>query len=212
MKRILPSLVALFFVMGCETQPPDETGATTAEPDTAVTSAEPTTGTPEAKIAEAASAGPASITAGAAIMDRPAEKGGKMIELRPGTNDWVCMPSMQAAAGAAGFGPMCADSPSREFFAAMKNREEPAIESIGISYMLQGNVRASATDPYAKGPTADNQWAESGPSLMIVTPDAAALEALPGEPGGGPWIMWKGTPYAHVMVPVEAPESAAGNM
>lgn len=213
MKRILPSLVALFLVMGCETQPPDETGGRTAEPDTPVTSAEPAAGTPEAKIAEAASAGPASITAGAAIMDRPAEEGGKMIELRPGTNDWVCMPSKPAAAGAAGFGPMCQDSPTREFFTAMRNREEPAIESIGISYMLQGNVRASATDPYAKGPTADNQWVEMGPSLMIVTPDAAALEALPGEPGGGsPWIMWKGTPYAHIMVPVEAAENAAGNM
>jgi len=25
---------------------------------------------------------------------------------------------------------------------------------------------------------------------------------------GGPWVMWKGTPYAHVMVPVSAAQAA----
>lgn len=35
-------------------------------------------------------------------------------------------------------------------------------------------------------------------------PDDAALDALPTDPyGGGPYVMWKGTPYAHVMIPVE---------
>jgi hypothetical protein len=29
------------------------------------------------------------------------------------------------------------------------------------------------------------------------------LSALPTDPNnGGPWVMWKGTPYAHIMVPV----------
>lgn len=93
----------------------------------------------------------------------------------------------------------------------MRNREVPAIESIGISYMLQGNVQASATDPFANGPTHDNQWVEMGPSLMIVTPDTAALAALPGGPVPGPWVMWKGTPYAHVMVPVAGPLGTAGS-
>ena len=25
---------------------------------------------------------------------------------------------------------------------------------------------------------------------------------------GGPWVMWKGTPYAHIMVPVAANKTA----
>jgi hypothetical protein len=29
------------------------------------------------------------------------------------------------------------------------------------------------------------------------------LDAFPTDPkSGGPWVMWKGTPYAHLMVPV----------
>jgi hypothetical protein len=209
MKRPPVPLLAVFLILGCESQPRDGTDDGAMGLDT-VTSADLAADTTGARIADALSAGPASITSGAAVMDRPAIAGGQMIELRPGTNGWVCMPSIPDAAGDPGFGPMCLDSPSREFFAAMRKREEPAIESIGISYMLQGNVQASATDPFAKGPTPDNQWVEMGPSLMIVTPDATVLEALPGEPGPGPWIMWKGTPYAHVMVPV-APAPREGS-
>jgi hypothetical protein len=210
MTRLLIFVSGLLLVMGCESRPTDEPDTGAVEPDTVAT-AEPTTGPLDARIAEALSAAPASITSGAAVMDRAAERGGPMIELRPGTNDWVCMPSIPAAAGEPGFGPMCLDSPSREFFAAMRNREVPAIESIGISYMLQGNVQASATDPFAHGPTPDNQWVEMGPSLMIVTPDTAALAALPGSPVPGPWVMWKGTPYAHVMVPVAGPLGTGGS-
>jgi hypothetical protein len=40
---------------------------------------------------------------------------------------------------------------------------------------------------------------------MILTPDLKALDALPTDPkSGGPWVMWKGTKYAHIMVPVAA--------
>ena len=37
------------------------------------------------------------------------------------------------------------------------------------------------------------------------------LDALPTDPNnGGPWVMWKGTKYAHIMVPVkEMPKKAA---
>jgi hypothetical protein len=38
---------------------------------------------------------------------------------------------------------------------------------------------------------------------MIIVPDNALLAGLPTDPeNGGPYVMWKGTPYAHVMVPV----------
>jgi hypothetical protein len=43
---------------------------------------------------------------------------------------------------------------------------------------------------------------------MLLLPDPAALDALGTDPdAGGPYVVWKGTPYAHVMVPVaERPE------
>ena len=85
------------------------------------------------------------------------------------------------------------------------NKKAFTAEALGISYMLAGDEGASNTDPYASGPTADNQWIKEGPHLMIITPDKAMLDSLPTDPSyGGPYVMWKGTPYAHIMIPVGA--------
>jgi hypothetical protein len=46
-------------------------------------------------------------------------------------------------------------------------------------------------------------WEESGPHLMVIVPDASTLTEISDDPeSGGPWTMWKDTPYVHVMVPV----------
>ncbi len=38
---------------------------------------------------------------------------------------------------------------------------------------------------------------------MIIVPDVEMLAGLPTDPhSGGPWVMYKGTPYAHIMIPV----------
>jgi hypothetical protein len=37
---------------------------------------------------------------------------------------------------------------------------------------------------------------------MILVPDESMLADLPDDPDVGPYVMWKGTPYAHIMVPV----------
>jgi len=40
---------------------------------------------------------------------------------------------------------------------------------------------------------------------MIAVPDPKQLDAFPSDPhAGGPWVMWKGTKYAHLMVPIAA--------
>ncbi|MGB5511489.1 MAG: hypothetical protein WBM87_07265 [Woeseiaceae bacterium] len=65
-----------------------------------------------------------------------------------------------------------------------------------------GDEGASNIDPYAEGPTDDNEWIKEGAHLMILAP-AAMLDAYPTDPeNGGPYVMWKGTPYQHLMVPV----------
>jgi hypothetical protein len=70
--------------------------------------------------------------------------------------------------------------------------------------MLLGDRGASNVDPYASGPTADNQWVLEGPHLMLLASDPAVWDRLPTDPeNGGPYVMWKGTPYAHVMVPLK---------
>jgi hypothetical protein len=38
---------------------------------------------------------------------------------------------------------------------------------------------------------------------MIIVPDTNMLQGISDDPNnGGPYVMWKGTTYAHIMVPV----------
>jgi len=89
------------------------------------------------------------------------------------------------------------------------NKSEPKIEGTGIAYMLRGDNGASNVDPYATKPTADNQWVFSPAHLMVLFQDQKMLDSYPTDPmTGGPWVMWKGTPYAHIMVPVSPTKMA----
>jgi hypothetical protein len=74
----------------------------------------------------------------------------------------------------------------------------------GISYMIApGGSWASNTDPSGTSEKPDNQWGFDGPHLMIVVPNADALKGLPTtRTSGGPFVMYAGTPYAHIMIPL----------
>jgi len=119
--------------------------------------------------------------------------------LREGANGYTCMPTPPGLEDKA---PMCMDGEWGKWADAWSNKKAYAAESLGISYMLAGDGGASNVDPYAEGPTDDNEWIEEGGHLMILAP-AELLEAFPTDPNnGGPYVMWKGTPYAHLMVPI----------
>lgn len=163
------------------------------------------------KIQDAMSAAPASIAEQATIVDWPMAEGASMRELRAGTNGWVCHPTTpQAFAGAAGRDPMCLDAEWQQLVKAWASRTPPTVRRLGIAYMLQGDAGVSNTDPFATQRTADNEWVVSGPHVMLALPDRALLDSLPSDPrGGGPFVMWKGTPYAHLMVPVPTTSTKA---
>ena len=158
----------------------------------------------QAKIRLAMSGAPADIAKNATIMD--VDEKGHMKQLRAGTNGWTCMPSAGGAAGAAGADPMCLDKTWMGWADAWMNKKDPPqVNTMGIGYMLRGDKGASNTDPFATGPTADNQWVVSPPHIMVLVPDAKMLDSLPTDPHtGGAWVMWKGTKYAHIMVPISA--------
>ena len=107
--------------------------------------------------------------------------------------------------------PMCLDKEWKTWGEAwMTKKDPPQPKSVGVAYMLRGDNGASNTDPYATKPTPDNQWVVSGPHIMILPTDRSQLDAYPTDPNtGGPWVMWKGTQYAHIMVPVAAMPKAA---
>ena len=159
-------------------------------------------GSDTAKIARAMSAAPPSVSKNATIMAMDAD--GKMTQLRAGTNGWMCMVEADGT-------PMCLDKEWQAWADGWINKKDPQVKGVGLAYMLKGDAGASNTDPYAKKSTADNQWVVSGPHVMVITPDTAQLDALPTDPwNGGPWVMWKGTKYAHIMLPtVPTPKPAA---
>ena len=161
-------------------------------------------------IANATSAAPAEIGRKATVMAWPDAPGGQPRQLRAGTNGWVCFPNSPGEYGGASVeDPMCLDKQWQAWGDAWEKKAPPKITGTGIAYMLKGDKGASNTDPYATGPTADNQWVVSPSHIMVLYEDTKMLDAFPTDPkGGGPWVMWKGTPYAHLMVPV-APKQVA---
>lgn len=147
----------------------------------------------QALVDDALSAAPDEIGQGATVMDWQGNV------LQEGSNGYTCYPTPPNLAGTS---PMCLDAVWSEWAQAWMNREPFSPSSTGIAYMLAGDGGASNVDPYAEGETADNQWVVEGPHLMILVPDSAALEGIPTDPeNGGPYVMWKGTDYAHIMVP-----------
>jgi hypothetical protein len=145
------------------------------------------------------SAGPTEIARHATIMDMTDML--KPKQLREGTNGWVCYAMVDQ--------PMCLDKEWQKWAAAWMSKSEVNVDGTGIAYMLRGDTGASNTDPYATKPTADNQWVVSPAHIMVLYKDPQMLDAYSTDPkNGGPWVMWKGTPYAHVMVPVSPTKAA----
>lgn len=204
-RSLLLGAAALAVLSACGRGRDDEADTTPASDTISPTTAAAATDGGSDKIAQAMSAAPTAIAQSAAIMDWPDSVGGKMKELRAGTNGWVCMPSTPTALQAAGSDPMCLDKTGRAWAAAWSSRKPPRIETVGTAYMLAGDAGASNIDPFASGPTADNEWVKTGPHVMVFTPRVADLAGVPSDPAlGGPYMMWRGTPYAHIMVPVGA--------
>jgi hypothetical protein len=145
----------------------------------------------DAMIADALSATTPEMAKGATVIDWENNV------LKEGDNGWTCFPTAPQFEKA----PMCVDGPWLTWADAWANKGPVSIGELGISYMLAGDSGASNSDPYAAEPGDD--WVVAGPHLMIIVPDPAMLDGISTDPeNGGPWVMWKGTPYAHVMVPV----------
>lgn len=148
----------------------------------------------QAKIQSAQSAAPYSVSADATVVDWDG------IVLQKGSNGWRCYPNMPDLPAE---NPMCLDKQWINWWQAYMNNETPYVTEVGTSYMLKGGAPNSNTDPYAKVQTPDNQWmSEVGPHIMIILPNPELYKGLSTDPNnGGPWVMFPGTPYAHIMVP-----------
>ena len=170
------------------------------EPSPAAPQAKPGPVAPPAndadKIKSAMSAAPAAIAANATIMDMATMK-----PIRKGTNGWTCLPDMPHSPGA---DPMCLDQNGMLWVEALTTRKDPPKGKMGFGYMLVGGSDASNTDPHATMPAPGGKWIDTGPHVMVLNigdafagyPTTAANTKLP-------YVMFPGTPYAHLMIPVK---------
>lgn len=151
-------------------------------------------------IASAEKAAPAAVASKASIYV-PAEDG-TMRTVREGTNGWWCMADNPATPGP---DPMCGDANSMEWAMAWIGKAAPPEGKVGFMYMLEGGTDASNTDPYATEPQEGNNWISTGPHVMIVNA-GSLMSGYPEEANpdtSAPYVMWHGTPYAHLMIPVQ---------
>jgi hypothetical protein len=106
------------------------------------------------RINRALSAGPASVTANATVVDIDAEGGVHV--LRPGTNDFTCMPGDP---GGVGKPAMCADKVAMQWNKDFEqHKARPSTTVPGIEYMLAGATQRSDSDPFDQDQPADLRW------------------------------------------------------
>src|SRR4249919_1638966 len=152
-------------------------------------------------IRSAMHAAPAKVAAGAAVV--AAKPDGTLRTVRAGTNGFTCMADNPTTPGP---DPMCMDASALTWAGAWMGHKPPPSGKVGLMYMLSGGTDASNTDPYATKPDATNHWVETGPHVMVVGADPAFYAQYPKNPTpdtAAPYVMWAGTPYEHLMIPIK---------
>ena len=99
---------------------------------------------------------------------------------------------------------MCMDANAMKWAEAWMTKKTPPADNVGLMYMLAGGSDASNIDPYGEKP-ADGKWVETGPHVMVVGSDSLnkIYPATANPDTSKPYVMFGGTPYAHVMMPVK---------
>ena len=151
----------------------------------------------------AMSAAPANVSGKATIM---AADGAI---LKEGSNGWVCMPGTPPNENV---NPMCVDPAWQNWLQEyMKEVNGESYEydsesaSFGVSYMLVGDIAVDNNEPFNQDKS-KGVWVAERPHLMLLLP-ASMMDDLPKDPyAGGPYVMWEGNDFVHVMVPLEVTE------
>jgi hypothetical protein len=149
--------------------------------------------TTQAKIARALSAAPPEVAEAARVVETDAQ--GKMTVLKEGSNGFTCMPGDPKVIGDPA---MCADAASMQWAADFRaHKPKPTNTVPGITYMLAGATQRSDTDPF----DTTSPPIHVGPHWMMMWPFDPKATGLPvTHRDKGAYIMWAGSPYAHVHI------------
>ena len=143
-------------------------------------------------IARAMTSAPASVTANATFINMDAK--GTVTVLKKGTNGFTCYGGHK---GVPTDDPWCADAAGMQWVNDwMAHKPKPSNTGPGLIYMLAGAEDWSASDPWATKGTLIHETGH----YMIMWPYAKSSGLDTKFKNTGTWLMWAGTPYAHLMV------------
>ncbi len=161
---------------------------------------------PEEQIAQALAAAPEDLAEGAAILGYATD--GSVVELRPGTNDFVCLSANPANER---FSSSCYHASLEPYFARGRELSAEGLSTEERYEVRYGEMEAgslpmpvmSATQYVLDGSWDSETATATGAVRWVIyvpgaTPESTGLSPTP-QPGG-PWIMAPGTPGAHIMI------------
>jgi hypothetical protein len=125
------------------------------------------------------------------------EPHGKVTAVRPGSNGFTCtlFPDESQA-------PFCGDRIAFNWLvAAMSGKPKPPATG-GVAYMAKGGLHYETPEGrIVMEPTSTTRKVREPPHWMLLVPQNPATTVIPSHPNpGGTYIMFAGTPYAHLMV------------
>jgi|TARA_B100000678_G_scaffold210059_1_gene177600 hypothetical protein len=209
MKNILLLTCTLLFIISCNVETGSSEGSSAAvnevnesgEPSGSHTSA-------EWQIWAYSTAAPSYIAKDATVLNE------KMEMLREGTNGWTCLPVNPRGMSDPENGwkdaheamPLCGDAEVFKWISAYLSDEVPDMDYDGYAWMLHGDMGEDNSTPkvMSKDDAKEGHWIESGPHLMRMPKDPSSLDGMTTDfNSGAPYVMFSGTPYAHVMYPIQ---------
>ncbi len=135
--------------------------------------------------------------------------------LREGTNGWTCTAANPRGMSDPENGwkdpheamPVCFDQEGFKWIGAYMSGETPQLERDTFVWMLHGDMGEDNTTPLvmSRADAEDpEQWIDSGPHLIIMPKDPSSLENFTSDfTMGSPYVMFRDTDYAHLMIPTE---------
>ena len=144
----------------------------------------------------ALSAAPARISKDAGVMIYGAD--GKLTEAKKGTNGFTCIPTVMNLPVP---DPICMDAASNQWMTdVMNNAPKPSNTVPGIAYMARGGSHFEKNGKVVMAGEGAKVVKEP-PHWMVMWPFDPAASQLPTIPNpSGIYIMFEGSPYAHLMI------------
>lgn len=144
----------------------------------------------------ALSAAPAHIAKEAGVMIYGAD--GKLTEVKPSANGFTCIPTVMNLPDP---DPMCMDAAVNQWMTSLiNNAEKPTNTVPGIAYMARGGSHFEKDGKVVMQPDGAKVVKEP-PHWMVMWPFEASATKLPTAPNpSGVYIMFEGSPYAHLMI------------